>query len=106
MTLRRILSLSATPALLFFGIETASAEFEFSDEIRTRQELILVAKGEAPADLILQGVTLLDVHTGTWKEAWDIVIKGERIAWTGPTGAWTGTVAKRVDESGCYAVPG
>lgn len=81
-------------------------DFKFSEEIKTRQHLMLVAKGKAKADLIVSGVTMLDVYTDTWKENWDIVIKGDRIAWTGPHGEWKGEAERVVDESGSYAVPG
>ncbi len=49
---------------------------------------------------------MLEVHTLTWQKNWDIVIKGKRIAWTGPSGQWTGEAVKRVDAKGLYAVPG
>ncbi|MBU0650215.1 amidohydrolase family protein [Patescibacteria group bacterium] len=77
-----------------------------SDEILVRQELVLVALGRIEADLIISGATVLDVHTLTWMPSQDIVIKGERIAWVGPRGAWSGTAAETVDAYGYYAVPG
>ena len=67
---------------------------------------MLVAMGKDKADLILTHVTMLEVHTLTWQKNWDIVIKGKRIAWTGPSGQWTGEAVKRVDAKGLYAVPG
>ena len=52
-----------------------------SEEILTRQRLVSVALGQHEADLVLEGATLLNSHTLTWKEDWDIVIQGQRIAW-------------------------
>ena len=81
-------------------------DFAFDEETRIRQNLMLVAMGKDKADLILTHVTLLEVHTLTWQKNWDIVIKGKRIAWTGPSGEWTGETIKMVDTEGLYAVPG
>ena len=39
-------------------------------------------------------------------EDWDIVIKGQRIAWTGPSGQWSGHARKQVSVKGLWAVPG
>jgi adenine deaminase len=36
----------------------------------------------------------------------DIVVKGKRIAWVGPTGQWKGECGNIVDAKGLYAVPG
>ena len=95
-----------TLALLHSSSASGREErFEFSEEIKTRQDLMLVALGESRADLILSGVTLLNVHTLTWKEDWDIVIKGKRIAWIGPRGEWKGTSHQTVEADGYYAVP-
>ncbi|MFH1602044.1 MAG: adenine deaminase C-terminal domain-containing protein [Candidatus Shapirobacteria bacterium] len=97
-------------ALLVTGALPAAADFDRqdfpSDEVKVRQELVLVALGRAEADLIISGATVLDVHTLTWMPSQDIVIKGERIAWVGPRGAWSGTAAETVDAYGLYAVPG
>ncbi|AWT59904.1 MAG: Adenine deaminase [Candidatus Moanabacter tarae] len=81
-------------------------KFEFNEEIQIRQELMLVALGKSRADLILSGLTLLNVHTLTWNKNWDIVIKGNRIAWIGPRGKWNGTSNQTVEAVGYYAVPG
>lgn len=78
----------------------------FSDEIRTRQQLVQVALAREPADLILRGAKVLNVVTREWLPAQDIVIKGSRIAWVGPQGGWPGTATEIVDASGEWAVPG
>jgi adenine deaminase len=77
-----------------------------SEEILTRQRLVSVALGQQKADLVLEGATLLNSHTLTWKENWDIVISGQRIAWVGPHGEWKGAAQKKTSARGLWAVPG
>jgi adenine deaminase len=78
----------------------------FSQEILTRQQLVRVALGKEPADLVLRGATVLNVHSLVWKEDWDIVISGQRVAWTGPRGQWPGTALETTSVAGLWAVPG
>lgn len=78
----------------------------FSPEVETRRQLLQVSLGRAPADLLLRDVTLLNVFTGNWEEAQDIVIAGARIAWVGNTGSWGGKAAEIRDAKGLWAVPG
>jgi len=75
-------------------------------EVRLRQELVQVALGRSPADLVLRVGRLLNVHAAQWLDDWEIVIKGERIAWTGPGGHWTGETARRVHHPDLHAAPG
>ncbi|MCP4083223.1 MAG: adenine deaminase [Planctomycetaceae bacterium] len=77
-----------------------------SEETIARRDLVLVALEKSPADLIIERVTMLDVHTLQWLPDHDIVIKGERIAWTGPHSAWNGEAAETINAMGLYAVPG
>jgi adenine deaminase len=79
---------------------------EAAQEVRIRQNLALVALGRRPADRALRVGRLLDVHTRTWNEDWEIVIAGRRIAWTGPAGTYAGEVRARVHEPSLAAVPG
>ncbi|RDI58853.1 adenine deaminase [Microvirga subterranea] len=76
------------------------------DEVRIRQDLVLVALGKRPADAILRVGRLLDVNTHTWLEDQEIVIRGRRIAWTGPAGTFPGTAAVRVERNHLSAIPG
>ena len=80
--------------------------FEFNKEAGQRQHLTLVALGKRPADLLIRGVTFLNVFTLDWHADHDIVVSGDRIAWIGPTGVWTGEVATIFDRAGLFAVPG
>jgi adenine deaminase len=85
---------------------TAQSAHRSGEEILIRQALVGVALAQQTADLVLEGATLLNVHTLTWKENWDLVIKGQRIAWVGPHGEWTGSARSRVSVRGLWAVPG
>jgi adenine deaminase len=79
---------------------------EAGDEVKVRQELVLVALGRARADRVVRVGRLLDVATRRWLADQEVVIKGRRIAWTGPAGGWKGEADERVDRSGLAAVPG
>jgi adenine deaminase len=77
-----------------------------AQEIRIRQNLVLTALGRRPADMALRVGRLLDVHTRSWNEDWEIVTAGRRIAWTGPAGTYAGEVRERRHEPRLSAVPG
>lgn len=99
----------AIATFLFAGLLVTVAVHAAPDssaEVQTRQALIQVSLARQPADLLIHGATVLNVFTGEWMPGQDIVIKGERIAWVGPSGAWPGKAAARHDASGRFAVPG
>ena len=77
-----------------------------ADEVAIRQDLIQVALARDGADLLLRGPTVLNVFTGEWQPAQDIVIKGDRIAWVGATGTWPGKAKTVIDARLEWAVPG
>ncbi|RYD39723.1 MAG: hypothetical protein EOP83_36345, partial [Verrucomicrobiaceae bacterium] len=91
------------------GVPEASSvadPIEFSDETKLRQKLLQVALGKLPADLVIKGPRILNVFSGQWDDAQDIVISSGRIAWVGPTGKWAGKTARTFDAAGLSAVPG
>ncbi len=92
--------------VIFTHSGISSEGFQFSDEVRTRQELLQVSLGNLPADLIIRGATVLDVFNLIWTENQDIVIRGERIAWVGESETWPGKAAKIASAKGEWAVPG
>jgi adenine deaminase len=77
-----------------------------TDEVTIRQDLVLTALGKRPADRLLRVGKLLDVHSRTWLDDQEIVIKGRRIAYVGPAGSYKGEVAERAHEPDLWAVPG
>jgi adenine deaminase len=77
-----------------------------AQEIAVRQDLVLTALAHRPADTALRVACLLDVHTRTWLDDYEIVIKGRRVAWIGPAGSYPGEVRERMDRRPLVAVPG
>jgi adenine deaminase len=77
-----------------------------TDEIRIRQDLVLVALGKRPADRIVRVGKLLDVNSRTWMKDQEIAIRGRRIAYVGPASTFPGTAPETIDRSGFSAVPG
>ena len=80
-----------------------------SPELHTRMpqftkdlaHLIAVARGDAPADLIITGAHVLCVYTRTWREA-DVAISRGRIAGVGH--GYTGR--ETLDAQGMHMIPG
>jgi adenine deaminase len=104
---------AATPAGATAGVGTAPTtqaapgkQVELDAETRLRQLLVQVALGQAPADTLIHGPTVLNVVTGAWEKDQDIVIRSGRIAWVGNAGGWKGTAKETVDASKEWAVPG
>jgi len=77
-----------------------------ADEVKIRQDLLLVSLGKRPADRSLRIGKLLDVHSRTWMHDQEIVMRGKRIAWVGPAGEYQGQVKERFHEPKLAAVPG
>ncbi|TYR29688.1 adenine deaminase [Mesorhizobium microcysteis] len=77
-----------------------------ADEVRIRQDLVLVALGKRAADRIVRVGRMFEAGTGTWMDDCEIVIRGRRIAHVGPAGSYTGEAAEHVDRSALAAVPG
>lgn len=69
--------------------------------VMDRVRLLAVARGDAPADLLLRNARLVNVFSGQIEEA-DIAIVADRIAGVGP-----GYTAKEIrDLAGVYVAPG
>jgi len=106
---RALLGLLAVCAMPVLAVPTATQvenPITFSDETKIRQNLVEVALGREPADLIIRGATVLNVFTLLWEADQDIVIRGKRIAWVGPAGQWKGHYSTLFDAKGLWAVPG
>ncbi len=71
-----------------------------------RAHLVRVARGDAPADLLVTGGTVLNVYTEEWLRA-DVAVAGARVAAVGPhLAALAGPQTERVDAAGRVVVPG
>lgn len=99
--------ITATFALLlassFYNIVFA---VELNEEVLTRQDLIQTALAREPADLLIEGPTVLNVFTQEWLPNQDIVIRDKRIAWVGDSGTWPGTAKAKLKAHKEWAVPG
>ncbi len=76
------------------------------DEIEIRRDLVQVALGRRPADCILRVGRLFDAATATWLDDAEIVIRGRRVAFTGPAGSWGGKAEYTFGRRALSAVPG
>lgn len=70
-----------------------------------RRQLAGVALGQVPADVVIRGGRLVNVHTAEVYEA-DVAIKGTRIAAIGTAESFTGPETEIIDASGEYLCPG
>ena len=112
------MSFSITTPAAFFRVAVFLATFlltlsapavfaaELNEEVLTRQGLIQTALAREPADLLIEGPTVLNVFTQEWLPNQDIVIRDKRIAWVGDSGTWPGTVKTRINARKEWAVPG
>ena len=74
-------------------------------EVDQRKAAALVAAGKQPADRVLRGGRVLNVHTGRIGLA-DVAIAGTRIAAVGEVGHTIGARTEVIDCSGMYLLPG
>lgn len=81
-------------------------EITAASEAAIRRDLIDVALGRRPADLLMRVGRLLDTGTALWREDVEIAINAGRIAHVGPRGSFAGTAAETVEKPDLAAVPG
>ncbi|MFT4961896.1 MAG: adenine deaminase, partial [Paracoccaceae bacterium] len=73
----------------------------------TAPQLIAVAAGRAPADMVIQGGTWVNVHTRELLPDHDIAIVAGRIAYVGPDAAYCiGPDTQVIKANGRYMIPG
>ncbi len=71
------------------------------------QQLVDVAMGRQPADLLIRNGRWVNVHSGEIIPNTDIAIKGSRIAYVGEDGSHTlGEETKVIEANGHYLIPG
>ncbi|WDZ79591.1 adenine deaminase (plasmid) [Ensifer adhaerens] len=74
---------------------------------RTAPELVDVAMGRKPADLVIRNGKWVNVYSGEIIAGTDIAVKAGRFAYVGPDASHTiGAETKVVDAAGRYLVPG
>ncbi|KSV73748.1 adenine deaminase [Sinorhizobium sp. Sb3] len=74
---------------------------------RTAPELVDVAMGRKPADLVIRNGKWVNVYSGEIIPGTDIAVKAGRFAYVGPDAGHTiGADTKVVDAAGRYLVPG
>jgi adenine deaminase len=71
-----------------------------------RIELVEVATGRAPADLVIKGATLVNVYSRECCPKTTIAVKGARIAAVGDYESSVGSESVVIDASQFYAFPG
>ncbi len=72
-----------------------------------RAELMRVAQGRAPADLVVDGGVVLDVYTGELLPDWVVAVKRPRVAYVGPRQeGLVGPSTEVLDARGQVVVPG
>jgi len=79
---------------------------EAAARMRDRLRLMRVAQGQAPADVVIQGGTLLNTITGELLPGWGVAIAGDRIAAIGDVTRQVGPATTKVDATGTTLVPG
>jgi adenine deaminase len=70
------------------------------------RELTDVCMGRTPADLVVHGGRLVNVHTRELLEGADVAIAHGRIAMFGDVAHTIGSETERIDADGAYLVPG
>ena len=86
------------------GSQPVPADAE--ERIGARLRLMRVGLGQEPADLVIEGGTLLDTITGELLPGWGVAIAGDRIAAIGDVGRHVGAATARVSARGMTLVPG
>lgn len=70
-------------------------------------DLVAVAAGRAPADMVVRGGTWVNVHTRELLEGHDIAIKSGRFAYSGPDASHCiGDTTEVIEAQGRFMVPG
>ncbi len=69
--------------------------------------LVAVAAGRAPADLVIRGGRVVNVHTREVLDDWQVAIADGRFAYVGPdAGHCIGTQTEVIEAEGQYLIPG
>ena len=70
-------------------------------------DLVSVAAGRAPADLVITNARVVSVHTREVLDGWSVAVKSGRFAYVGPDANHTiGDGTETMDAGGRYLIPG
>ena len=73
----------------------------------TAPRLVAVAAGREPADLVVRGGRVVNVHTREVLDDWQIAVAAGRFAYVGPdAGHCIGPDTQVIDAAGAYVIPG
>src|SRR6266566_1836432 len=70
------------------------------------RSLTAVCMGREPADLLITGGRLVDVHTREVLDGVDVAVRHGRVAMFGEAGHTRGADTRVIDAEGAYLVPG
>ena len=83
------------------------AKGEFASWADSAADLVAVAAGRSPADLVVQNSRLVNVQSREVLEDWDIAVVRGRFAYVGPDARHCiGPKTQIIDASGRYLIPG
>ncbi|MGE5592827.1 MAG: adenine deaminase [Betaproteobacteria bacterium] len=70
------------------------------------RELVATAMGREPADIVIRGGRLVNVHTAEIQDGADVAVRHGRVAVVGDASRCIGQGTRVIDASGYYLVPG
>jgi len=70
------------------------------------RDIVGMAQGRKPADLVIRGANLVNVHTAEIQPSCDIAVIDGRIAYLGQADHCVGEGTEVIDAQGLYAAPG
>ena len=80
---------------------------DFKTWAEVAPELVAVAAGRAPADLVIRGGRLVNVQSREVLDGWQVAVKAGRFAYVGPdAGHCIGEGTEVVEAEGRYLIPG
>ncbi|WP_074257248.1 adenine deaminase [Vannielia litorea] len=80
---------------------------DFKTWAEAAPELVAVAAGRQPADLVIRGGKLVNVQSREVLDGWQVAVKGGRFAYVGPDASHCiGADTEVVEAEGRYLVPG
>lgn len=70
------------------------------------RELVATAMGREPADVVIRGAKLVNVHTAEIQDGVDVAVRSGRVAMVGDASRCIGEGTRVIEAEGYYLVPG